>query len=62
MSTSPSTSAASPAVLPDTPTAFPIAADKLIELAKAAFATQTGVDDDSVLSEDFRFEFPVRGR
>lgn len=49
-----------PAVLPDTPTSFPIAADDLITLAQKVFhETNTGITDDSVLSEDFRFEFPI---
>jgi hypothetical protein len=54
-----STAPLTPAVLPGTPAAFLIPADRLVALAKAAFATQTGVDDDSVLAPDFRFEFPV---
>jgi hypothetical protein len=54
-----SAGALAPAVLPDTPTSFPIAADRLIALAQAAFATRTGIEDDSVLAPDFRFEFPV---
>ena len=33
--------------------------DQLIARAKDVFATMTGVKDDSVLAEDFRFEFPV---
>lgn len=33
---------------------FPIAPEQLLNLAKAAFATNTGVDDDSVLADDFR--------
>lgn len=53
------TSGIPPAVLPDTPTNFPIAPEELIALAKKVFATQTGVEDDSVLSPDFRFEFPI---
>ncbi len=59
--TAASASTAAPATLPDAPApgAFPIAADRLVELARAAFATQTGVDDESVLADDFRFEFPV---
>ncbi len=55
-------SAAAPATLPGAPApgaGFPIAADRLVELARAAFATQTGIDDESVLADDFRFEFPV---
>jgi hypothetical protein len=33
--------------------------DTLIARAEEVFATMTGVKDDSVLAEDFRFEFPV---
>ncbi len=33
--------------------------EKLITRAKDVFATMTGVKDDSVLADDFRFEFPV---
>lgn len=48
-----------PAVLEGTPENFPIGPDELISKAKAVFDTQTGLDDDSVLADDFRFEFPV---
>eukprot|EP00887_Chlorella_sp_A99_P004709 scaffold4.g4709.t1 len=41
------------------PGAFPIPPAHLVELAKRALETDTGVTDESVLAEDFRFEFPV---
>lgn len=48
------------ATLPETPkTPFTIPPEDLIKLAKQAFDTNTGIDDDSVLSADFRFEFPI---
>ena len=48
-----------PAVLPDTPTAgeaFPLSAEQLITLAKHVHATDTGISDETVLSDAFRFE------
>jgi hypothetical protein len=51
-----------PAVLPGTPApgaAFPFTAEQLIEKAKQVHATDTGIQDDSVLAPDFRFEFPI---
>ena len=48
-----------PAVLPGTPSDFPISPEKLIELAQKIFKQNSGVEDPSVLSDDFRFEFPV---
>lgn len=59
MADAPAAAALAPAVLPGTPSTFPIPANRLIELAKAAFAVRTGIEDDSVLAPDFRFEFPV---
>ena len=38
---------------------FSIGEDKLISLAKHMFETQSGQKDHSVLSDDFRFEFPI---
>jgi hypothetical protein len=52
----PKLQAVKPALLPGTPEVFPIPAEQLIELAKKVHATDTGVTDDSVLAEDFRFE------
>jgi hypothetical protein len=52
-------SALEPAVLEGTPTQFPIPPEQLIQRAKAVFETDTGVKDDSVLADNFRFEFPV---
>ena len=48
-----------PAVLPGTPARFPIAEDKLISLAQEVFKSNSGVDNPDLLSDDFRFEFPV---
>jgi len=48
-----------PATLPGTPESFPIKEDQLIELAKKLFDSGVGVEDDTLLSDDFRFEFPV---
>ncbi len=45
-----------PAILEGTSEAFPIPPEKLIELAKKVLATDTGVSDDSVLADNFRFE------
>jgi hypothetical protein len=53
------TATVEPAVLPGTPETFPVSADALIERAKSVFETKTGLEDDSVLSDDFRFEFPI---
>lgn len=36
--------------------AFPIPPERLVALAKQVHATDTGIADDSVLSDDFRFE------
>ena len=49
----------SPAVLPGTPATFPIAQDRLISLAQEVFKSNSGVDNPDLLSDDFRFEFPV---
>lgn len=49
-----------PAVLEGTPSTFPIAPEELLTQAKKVFhETRTGITDDSVLADDFRFEFPV---
>mmetsp|Transcript_11765 Transcript_11765/g.33181 ORF Transcript_11765/g.33181 Transcript_11765/m.33181 type:complete len:262 (+) Transcript_11765:2556-3341(+) len=50
-----------PAVLDGTDAGFVerFGEDTLIARAEEVFATMTGVKDDSVLAEDFRFEFPV---
>lgn len=48
-----------PAVLPGTPDTFAISPEKLVEIAKKLEASNGGVDDDSLLAADFRFEFPV---
>ena len=47
------------ATLPGTPKSFPISAEKLIEKAKQVYKANSGVDDPSLLADDFRFEFPV---
>lgn len=38
---------------------FAISEDKLIQLAKDLFAKESGLADESLLADDFRFEFPV---
>lgn len=38
---------------------FAISPEKLVEIAKKLEASNGGVDDDSLLAADFRFEFPV---
>ena len=38
---------------------FSIGEDKLISLAKQVFKTDSGQKDASVLSDNFRFEFPI---
>ena len=48
-----------PATLPGTPKSFTIPADKLIERAKQVYNANSGVDDPSLLADNFRFEFPV---
>lgn len=51
-----------PAVLPGTPASaadFPFTPDQLIKMAQEVSAGETGIHDDSVLSADFRFEFPI---
>ena len=49
-----------PAKLLDTPSSFSISEQELIKKAQHVFdVTQVGIKDDSVLAEDFRFEFPV---
>ena len=48
-----------PATLPGTPKSFHIPADKLIETAKQVYKANSGVDDPSLLADNFRFEFPV---
>ena len=47
------------ATLPGTPKSFPIQPEKLIEKAKQVYKANSGVDDPSLLADDFRFEFPV---
>ncbi len=47
------------AVLPGTPSSFPIPAEKLITLAQKVFATNSGVEEPDLLADNFRFEFPV---
>jgi hypothetical protein len=51
--------APAPATLPGTTSDFPIPEAKLIQLAQELFAKEAGVTDDSLLSDDFRFEFPI---
>ncbi len=48
-----------PAVLPGTPSSFPIPSDELIALAQKVFETNSGVEQPELLADDFRFEFPV---
>jgi hypothetical protein len=48
-----------PALLPGTASEFPISEEELIQLAQKLFAEDAGVADESLLAEDFRFEFPV---
>ncbi|KAL3149571.1 hypothetical protein ABBQ32_002347 [Trebouxia sp. C0010 RCD-2024] len=48
-----------PATLPGTPKSFLIGEEKLISMAKHVFETSSGQKDASVLSDDFRFEFPI---
>jgi len=49
-----------PAVLPGTVKDFPIKADELIAMAKRILLEEElGKNDDSVLADDFRFEFPI---
>lgn len=49
-----------PATLADAPRTFSISEQELIKKAKHVFDdTQVGIKDDSVLAENFRFEFPV---
>ena len=38
---------------------FPIGEEQLIQHAKDLFAAGSGVDDDTLLADNFRFEFPV---
>lgn len=38
---------------------FPISEQELISKAKQVFETSSGQKDPSVLSDDFRFEFPI---
>ncbi|KAF5839939.1 hypothetical protein DUNSADRAFT_18220 [Dunaliella salina] len=47
--------------LPGTPApgAFPIKENRLIEIAKEVFDKGVGVEDESMITPDFRFEFPV---
>ncbi len=48
-----------PATLPGTTKNFPISSEKLIEMAKRVYKANSGVEDPSLLADDFRFEFPV---
>lgn len=49
-----------PAVLPGTPSNFPIKEDELIKLAKDLFiGADAGVSNPDLLADSFRFEFPV---
>ncbi|BDA49419.1 hypothetical protein COCOBI_14-0360 [Coccomyxa sp. Obi] len=48
-----------PAVLPGTPSSFPIPSDELIALAQKVFKSNSGVEQPELLADDFRFEFPV---
>lgn len=48
-----------PAVLDGTPETFPYDEATLIARAKEVFETMTGLKDESVLADDFRFEFPI---
>ncbi|KAL0054639.1 hypothetical protein WJX82_000353 [Trebouxia sp. C0006] len=48
-----------PATLPGTPQNFQIGEEKLISMAKQLFGSSSGQKDPSVLSDDFRFEFPI---
>lgn len=48
-----------PATLPGTRKDFHISSERLIEMAKRVYKANSGVDDPSLLAEDFRFEFPV---
>lgn len=38
---------------------FQIGEEKLISMAKQLFGSSSGQKDPSVLSDDFRFEFPI---
>ncbi|PSC76916.1 amidase signature enzyme [Micractinium conductrix] len=52
----------SPAVLPGTPAPgepFPFTSEQLIAKAQAVHAGDTGIQDESVLSPEFKFEFPI---
>lgn len=57
--TATSADAVPPGVLEGTPTDFPIGEEELIRKAQEVFASETGLVDESVLADDFRFEFPV---
>ena len=49
-----------PATLPNTPSSFPISEQELIRKAQHILeGLGGGVDDPSVLADNFRFEFPV---
>ena len=48
-----------PAVLEGTPEQFPYDEETLVARAKEVFETMTGVKDESVLADNFRFEFPI---
>ena len=49
-----------PAVLEGTPESFPYDEETLVARAKEVFLeTMTGVKDESVLADNFRFEFPI---
>ena len=48
-----------PATLPGTRKDFPISSEKLIDMAKRVYKANSGVEDPSLLADDFRFEFPV---
>jgi hypothetical protein len=50
----------SPALLAGSPPPdadFPFSAQQLVEMAKAVHAGDTGIQDDSVLADNFRFEW-----
>ncbi len=47
------------AVLPGTPKNFPIAPDELIAKAKQLHKEGSGVRQPELLTDDFRFEFPI---
>lgn len=46
-------------MLPGTPKDFDVPEATLVEWGQRVFAANNGIDDDSLLADDFRFEFPV---